>query len=353
MKVFVKTFGCELNRADGEVMAGVLAKAGFKLVGSLQKADIVVVNSCGVKLPTQNKVLDYIKNIPEGKRVVVGGCLPRMLNIRFYAHNVDLVFDTNSVTKLAALLKKSVSIFSEEKEHRISEPVVRIRKEVAIIPIAQGCLGSPCTYCSVKYARGDLKSYSKEDILKQVRKAIKEGCKKIRLTAQDAGCWGRDFNGRLPDLLESVLSVEGDFEVRLGMSNPNYILEYLDDMLRIYKNPKMKKFLHIPVQSGSNKVLGDMKRKYSVEDFKKIVKRFREEIPGISIATDVIVGFPTESEEDFEKTLKLIKEVKPEVLNVSKFGVRPNTAAANMQQLPSQEIKRRSVMLHNLWKGKD
>ncbi|MDP2908480.1 MAG: radical SAM protein, partial [Nanoarchaeota archaeon] len=118
-------------------------------------------------------------------------------------------------------------------------------------------------------------------------------------------------------------------------------------------NPKMKKFLHITVQSGSNKVLEDMKRKYSVEDFKKIVKRFREEIPDISIATDVIVGFPTETEEDFEKTLKLIKEVKPEVLNVSKFGVRPNTAAANMQQLPSQEIKRRSVMLHNLWKGKD
>lgn len=351
MKIFIKTFGCELNRADSEVMAGLLHKSGFKLVSSIKNSDVVVVNSCGVKLPTQNKVIDYIKKIPKNKKVVVGGCLPKMLNVKFYAPNISLVFDNNTVTRIIDVIRKEKSFSSDKKEYRINNPIVRIRKKVAIIPIAQGCLGAPCSYCSVKNARGSLKSYRKEDILKQVRKAVKQGCKKIRLTAQDTGCWGKDINNKLPELLKAVLKVKGNFEIRLGMSNPNYVLEYLDEMVEIYKNPKMKKFLHIPVQSGSDNVLKDMKRKYSVEDFKKVVEKFRKEIPKISIATDVIIGFPTETVEDFEKTLKLVKEVKPEVLNISKFGTRPNTIAGNMKQLLSQEIKKRSVMLHKIWKS--
>ncbi len=351
MKVFIKTFGCELNRADSEVIAGLVSKAGFELVDSIGKADVVIINSCGVKLPTQNKVLDYIKKVPKNKKLVVGGCLTKMLNIKFYAPNVDLVFDTNSITKIVDLIKENKSFLSDKKECRIGLPVVRIKKEVGIIPIAQGCMGSPCSYCSVKKARGDLKSYKKEDILKQVRKAVSEGCKKIRLTAQDTGCWGKDFRQKLPDLLKSVLTVEGSFEVRLGMSNPNYVLEYLDDMIKVYKRPKMKKFLHIPVQSGSDKVLNDMKRKYTVEDFKKIVIRFRKEIPNVCIATDIIAGFPTETVDDFNKTVELVREVKPEVLNISKFGSRPDTVAANMKQLPNQEVNRRSVMLHKVWKS--
>ncbi|MBM3199592.1 tRNA (N(6)-L-threonylcarbamoyladenosine(37)-C(2))-methylthiotransferase [Candidatus Woesearchaeota archaeon] len=351
MKVFIKTFGCELNRADSEVIAGLLDKEGFKLVSSLKESDVVIVNSCGVKLPTQNKVLEYIKKVPKNKRVVVGGCLPKMLNVKIYCPNVDLVFDTNSITKIAQLIKQNKSLLSDEKEDRISLPVVRIRKEVAIIPIAQGCLGSPCAYCSVKKARGDLKSYKKEDILKQVDKAVKEGCVKIRLTAQDTGCWGKDFGQKLPHLLKSVLAVEGGFEVRLGMTNPNYALEYLGELVDIYKSPKMKKFLHIPVQSGSDKVLQEMERKYSVQDFEKVVKKFRKDVPEICIATDIIVGFPTETGDDFKKTLDLVKKIKPEVLNISKFGMRPGTLAANMKQLPSQEIKRRSVILHKLFRS--
>lgn len=351
MKVFIKTFGCELNRADSEVIAGLISKAGFKLVDDLEKSDIVIVNSCGVKLPTQNKVLDFVKKVPKSKKLVVGGCLTKMLNLKIYAPNVNLVFDTNSITKIVSLLRKNKSLLSNKKENRISLPVVRIKKEVAIIPIAQGCLGSPCAYCSVKKARGDLKSYKKEDILKQVMKAVEEGCKKIRLTAQDTGCWGKDFGQRLPDLLKNVLKVKGSFEVRLGMSNPNYVLEYLDEMVKVYKSPKMKKFLHIPVQSGSDKVLKDMKRRYSVDDFKKIVAKFRKEIPDICIATDIIIGFPTEDEKDFKQTVKLMREVKPEVLNISKFCPRPDTIAANMKQLPSQEIKKRSVILHKVWKS--
>lgn len=348
-KVFIKTFGCELNKADSEVIAGLLSKKKFKIVNGINEADIIIVNSCGVKLPTQNKIINYIKKIPKTKQIIVCGCLPRMLNIKFYAPNINLVFDNNTITKVEQVIKKNKDMLSEKKECRINKPVIRIKKDIAIIPISQGCLGAPCSYCSVKKARGELKSYKKEDIIKQVKKAIKEGCKKINLTAQDTGCWGKDIGKKLPELLKEILNIKGNFEVRLGMSNPNYILEYLNDMIKIYKNPKMKKFLHIPLQSGSNKILEDMERRYKVEDFEKIVERFRKEIPNMNIATDIIIGFPTETTEDFEKTLKVIKKIKPEVLNISKFGARPNTAAENMKQLPSQEIKRRSVIMHKTW----
>ncbi|MBU4501488.1 MAG: hypothetical protein KKA79_02770, partial [Nanoarchaeota archaeon] len=141
MKVFVKTFGCELNKADSEVISGILYKSGFKLVNNIKSAKIVVVNTCGVKLPTQHKVLDYIKRIPKSKKVVVGGCLPRMIDVKESAPNTGLVFDTNSITKIVELIKKNKSFLSDTKENRIGKPVVRIKKDTSIIPISQGCLG--------------------------------------------------------------------------------------------------------------------------------------------------------------------------------------------------------------------
>ncbi len=348
-KIFIKTFGCELNRADSEVIAGILKKKGFNLVNNLKKAQIIIINSCGVKLPTQNKIIDYIKRIPKTKRIIIGGCLPKMINVRKYLSRIDLIFDTNSVTKIGELLQKNKDFLSDRKEKRINKPLVRINKRIAIIPIAQGCLGEPCAFCSVKQARGNLKSYSKKEILIAIRKAVRDGCTEIRLTAQDTGCWGKDLGEKLPDLLKDVIVEKGNFKIRLGMTNPNYVLEYLKELIEIYKHPKMKKFIHIPLQSGSNKVLKDMKRKYRVAQFKRIVKKFRNEINKINIATDIIVGFPTETEKDFQKTLNLLKELKPEVLNISKFGLRRNTLAEKMKQLPSTEIKRRSIEIHKLW----
>ncbi|MBU4501445.1 MAG: radical SAM protein, partial [Nanoarchaeota archaeon] len=203
----------------------------------------------------------------------------------------------------------------------------------------------------VKQARGDLKSYKPKDIIKEVKKAVKESCKNIHLTAQDTGCWGMDTKEKLSNLLNEVCKLLGDFEVRLGMANPNHIIKNLEELIKAYKNPKMKKFLHIPVQSGSNKVLKDMKRKYTVQQFNKIVKKFRKEIPEIHIATDVILGFPTETKSDFKKTFNLIKEIKPEVLNISRYGIRQGTEAAKMKQLPVQEISKRSIAIHKLWKS--
>jgi len=347
MKIYVKTFGCQSNYADSEVIKGILNKK-FILVNDIKKADIVIVNSCGVKLVTQQRVISFIEKIPKNKRIYVGGCLPRMIDLKKILPKINGLFDVNSLSKIEELIfEGKEKNFSDEKENKINKPTIRCSKETGIINIGQGCLGN-CAYCSVKFARGRLKSYSINEIVKAIKKAIQEGCKKIYLSSQDNGCYGYDINTNLPELLREVVKIEGKFKVRVGMMNPMYVLDFLDELIEVYKNDKIMKFLHIPVESGSNKVLKEMKRNYVVEDFIKIIKKFRKNIPKINISTDIIVGYPTETEDDFNKTLSLIKKVKPEVLNVSKFGPRPRTEAAKLKQLDSKIIKERSLKINKI-----
>jgi len=207
-----------------------------------------------------------------------------------------------------------------------------------------------CSFCITKLAKGNLQSFPKEDIINEIKKRIEEGYKRINLTSTDNGCYGLDINTSLVSLLKNITEIPGDFKIRIGMINPNYAKLYLNDLIKIYKSDKIIKFLHIPVQSGSNKILKDMNRKYKVQDFINVVSKFRKNILGINISTDIIVGYPTESEEDFEETLNLVKKIKPEVLNISKFTSRPGTKASRLKQLKTEEIKRRSVILTNLYK---
>jgi len=342
MKVYVKTFGCTLNQRDSENIEGILKTKGFELSDE-DKADIIIVNSCGVKSTTQNRVISYINK--QTKPVYVGGCLPRMLNLKQLTPKVKGYFDTNSITKIAEQLNNNlIENYSTQKENRLNIPIKR-NKDIAIIPIAQGCLGN-CRFCSVRFARGSLKSYSEEEILKEI-KEIKDKYKKIYLTSQDCGCYGLDIKTNIISLLNNIIELEGNFKVRLGMANPEHILPILNQLIKIYKSDKIIKFLHIPVQSGSNKVLKEMGRKYTVEQYKKIIAEFRKEIKNIHISTDIIVGYPTESKKDFEGTLKLLKETKPEVLNLSKFAPRPKTEASKLKQLKSEVIKQRSTIIHN------
>lgn len=348
MKIFVKTFGCALNQADSDIIRGVLYKK-YKLVNSVKEADIIIVNSCGVKHVTQNRVLSFINSIPKTKKVYVGGCLTKMLDITKQV-KVDGLFDTNSITKITDLIEKNKEkVFSEKKEYRLNKLKVRLSKDVAIIPISQGCLGN-CSYCSVKIARGNLRSYKRKDILNEVSNVVKEGYTKIYLTAQDTGCYGHDINDNIANLLDDVIKIKGNFKIRLGMANPQYVRKYLDSLIKIYKSDKMIKFLHIPLQSASNKVLKDMNRQYKLEDFEYIVKKFRKEVKGVNISTDIIVGYPTETKEDFDKTLSYLRKLKPEVVNISKFGSRPGTKASKLRPLTSQEVKRRSTIISKIYK---
>ena len=355
-RVFLKSFGCSTNLADGEVMAGCLAEAGYILVDSLADADVIVYNTCAVKGPTENRMIELLKRVPKSKKLVVVGCLP-LINFerlqRETAFNgvagpalgekiVDIVRTVLMGEKVLALED------AERAKPSLKLPRVQINPVVGIIPISYGCLGS-CAYCCVLFARGRLRSYTVDEITERVKLDLAGGVREFWLTSQDTACYGLDIGTSLPELLRAVCSVDGDFKVRVGMMTPNMALRILDKLIEAYRDEKIFKFLHIPVQSGDNEVLMRMRRFYTVEDFKQIVNAFREAFPEVTIATDVICGFPGETHDAFEKTLRLLEEVKPDIVNVSKFFARPRTLAAKMDgTVPFSEIKERSSMLSGL-----
>ncbi len=352
MKIYIKSYGCSLNTSDSETMAGLLKQAGYKLVNKVEEADVVIVNTCIVKTPTETTVLKFIKKLI-GKQIIIAGCMPQVTHYRSVLEKYSLV-GTDNIKEIAYVVKETTNgnrvvlidrnKIDRNKNKRLNLPKIRINKAIEIVPIAKGCLGD-CSYCIVKQARGSLVSYKKDFIVSSVKKAIAEGVKEIWLTSQDCGAYGKDTGNSLPKLLKAILNIPGDFKVRLGMTNPNFVYEYLTDLIEIYKNEKIFKFLHVPVQSGSNEILKKMKRNYLVEDFRAIVQTFREEIPELTLATDIIVGFPGETDEQFKESLVLVQDVQPDVLNISRFFPRPGTIAEKMKCLPGGLIKDRSRQL--------
>lgn len=346
-KVCIKSYGCQSNIGDSENIAGIL-KDNYELVNNEASADIIIVNTCGVKDVTQNKILHYIQSLSKEKKVYVGGCLTSMVDITKYCDNVSGIFDTNSITKVSELLEQdsqiTIKISSKTKEDRITLPLIRMKKNTGIINISQGCLNW-CTFCGTKLSRGILKSYPIEKIVEALKQAVNEGCTRIHLSSQDNGCYGFDIKTNLSNLLNELVKIEGDFKIRVGMGNPQHIIKILPELISSYNPEKIMKFLHIPLQSGSNNILKQMRRNHKIDDFKKIVNEFRKAYPGISIATDIIVGYPTEREQDFEDTLNLIKEIKPEVLNISKYAKRPKTYAGKLIPLKTQLVKERSRIM--------
>ena len=345
--VFIRTYGCTFNQSDSDAIAGVLSSAGYPLADSEEAAGVILLNTCTVKGATEQKTIDKIKKLVAAKKkLVIAGCIPeanRQL-VRKYAPNAPLL-GTRSLSHAADAVKAAIegkrADFFTEEEDKFSLPRAH-SSVIARIPLAEGCLGA-CTYCQTKLARGNLHSYSPDAIVKEVRQCVRKGCKEIQLTAQDTGAYGVDIKTNLAELLPKISEIPGDFRVRVGMMNPEHAKRILPQLLRAFSSPKIYKFAHIPVQSGSDKVLKDMRRSYSAADFFSVIKAFRKAFPAITLATDIIVGYPTETETDFNKTLKLLKQVKFDTVNVSKFTPRPFTPAAKLKQLPNQEVKRRST----------
>lgn len=353
MRVYVETYGCSLNQGDSEIIAGILSEKGFEIVEDESKADIIIINTCVVKKPTENRVMKRLKEIEKvNKKVIVAGCMPKVIDLKNLFPRFSII-GPSQLFEIAEIIDKvmrneRVIRLDEIKRSKLDLPKIRKNPLIEIIAISSGCIGD-CSYCCVKFARGKLFSYPPEKIIERVEKSLSDGVKEIWLTAQDTGCYGFDIKSNLAELLERICKLDGKFFVRVGMMNPNNIKDILGDLVEIYKNEKIFKFLHIPVQSGSNKILKQMNRFYQIEDFKGIVNTFRNEIPGITISTDVICGFPNETEEDFEASIDLIKEIKPDVLNISRFFPRPKTNAERMEQLPGYKIKERSRKLAKIF----
>lgn len=355
MRVHIETYGCTRNKADAEIMEALLLKAGYE-IADLDSAEYVVVNTCAVKDPTEKHMSRRIKElIDSGKKVIVTGCLPHV-NPDAIDERVSAILGVKSIDRIVEAIQLaergerliSVEGWNERAIDKLELPRVWKGGVAFVVPISEGCLNA-CTYCATRFARGVLKSYKPELIVKWVKEAISKGYKEIQLSSEDTGCYGFDIGTNLAKLLDEITAIEGDFRIRVGMMNPNNAIKILDELVEVYKDEKIYKFLHLPVQSGDNEILRKMGRTYTVEEFEEIVKEFRKHIKDLNLNTDIIVGFPGESEEAFQNTVELIERVRPDKINVSRFSPRPGTLAAKMkEQIVGWKVKERSRYLHRL-----
>ena len=358
MQIFVRSFGCSANTADSEVLAGCLAQAGFRLATSETEADVLIYNTCAVKGPTENRIIDALKRAPKGKKLIVAGCLPmisfeRLMREARFDGVVGPAVSKGIVDVVARVLcgEKVVELGGLDAKPKLNLPRVKSNPVVSVVPVNYGCLGS-CVYCCVVFARGRLRSCSIKEVAERVQSDFEAGAREFWITSQDTACYGRDLGSNLAELLEALGGLAGEFKVRVGMMTPNMVTDMQAKLIGAFRSEKVFKFLHLPVQSGNDETLKCMRRFYTAEQFKGIVEAFRAEFPDLTLATDVIVGFPGETAEAFEKTLKLLEEVKPDVVNVSKFFARPKTSAAQIQDdlVEPEEIKRRSTVAAQLAK---
>ena len=354
---YIETYGCAANQNNTEIMAGLLERAGFNVVSNKNISDIAIINTCIVKGPTLERMIDRIKKL-KSKSLIVAGCMPDVeaAQITQLAPKASLLgsHHIKEIVKVAKALieEKRLVLIKHSNEVKLCMPKMRQNPIIGITQISEGCVGS-CTFCIVRKAKRKLFSYPAEAIIKNVKRDLEAGCKEIWLTSQDDGAYGLDNGKReLPQLLNSILLLSGRFYVRLGMVNPNNALPILNEFIECYKNKnknkKLFRFLHLPLQSGSDKILKDMNREYKVKDFVKIIESFRNVIPDLTLSTDVICGYPTETKIDFAKTLTLIKKIKPDIINISRFWPMPGTKASMLKQISVKEIKKRSSELMSL-----
>jgi MiaB-like tRNA modifying enzyme len=312
MRVHIKTYGCTLNQADSDIIESVLKRSGAEITENGDSADVIVVNTCTVKSITAQKILYRLNRMEKaGMKVIATGCMAganRNL-IERYAPSASIVSTSNigDIPKIAERLCKGERAVVDN--HKIVDRLAFFepRNEViARIPINDGCI-SACTFCETRFARGPLNSFSEARIVDAITRSVIAGAKEVQLTSQDIGAYGRDTGTSITKLMERIAEIDGDFKVRIGMINPEHLHRCVDDFISAMNAPKFYKFVHIPVQSGSNKVLKEMGRCYKIEEFDACVKELRKKIDNVTIETDVIVGFPTESEEDFGATVDFIK----------------------------------------------
>ncbi len=337
-----------------------LLNLGYSLVNSLDDADIIIINTCAVREESELKFFKRIQELKDrinNKKVVIAGCLVKIRpsKIKSIIPNAILI-DANSVEKIDqvitdSLMNKHDIHFSDDRPMReLPKYNPEIHGHIYVVPIQVGCLCS-CTFCVTKFARnvkGKVKSYPIEVILEHVRDAVKKGAREIYLTGQDVATYGFDKGYSLADLIEKILKeIDGKYLIRIGMSEPSEYFKFIDQLLDVMKNDwRVYRFFHIPVQSGSDKVLRLMRRKYTVDEYVELINKIRRVFPDANIVTDIIVGFPGENDDDFWKSIELVRKLKFDKVHVSRYSRRPFTEAEFMNnQVPDFEKKRRSRIM--------
>lgn len=353
MKVYIETYGCTFNQADSELIANALHSNGIETCDSEKEAEVIIMNTCTVKGATQNRITYRLSKLEsQGKKMLVTGCMAGANSdiIEKYAPSASIARIQNIAEMPEAVKSASRGerqlLLEQRKTDRISfynAPGSVIAK----IPLSDGCLSS-CSFCETKFARGALNSFSEQGILNAISYSVRKGSKELELTAQDTGAYGIDKGTNIAKLLKKACMIDGDFMIRVGMLNPEHLGKYIEELVEAMQDEHVYKFMHLPLQSGSNRVLASMRRGYTIEKYLDYIKQIREQVKGITIETDIIVGFPGETEDDFEATVKALEEFKPEVTNISKFTARPHASASKMEQLPDRIIKDRSAELSRI-----
>ncbi len=346
MNAFVEGYGCSLNHSDTLKIKSFLELNKYTLSSNPETADVLVINTCAVKLPTENKMLRRISELEKFAKknnalLVVFGCLTKI--------NPDLIPVSKNIVSCGPCLEELALILSlPPKRFSPLLPSFSVPGDsISILPISRGCLGE-CSFCAVRNARGPLKSYSVQELADSFKQSLSSSTE-IWVTSQDTACYGADIGSSLPELISTFLETKGNYRLRIGMMNPGRILPVLDKFLDLFEDKRIYKFLHIPLQSGSDSVLERMNRPYSVEEFHSIVSAAKKRFPEISISTDVIVGFPGETEQEFNETVSALKKAEPYITNISRYGDRPNTSAEKMpDKIIDREKKQRSRQLSTL-----
>ncbi|DAZ99569.1 TPA: hypothetical protein N0F65_001397, partial [Lagenidium giganteum] len=346
--IWLKTYGCSHNVSDSEYMQGVLASYGYRFTQNADEAQLWLLNSCTVKDPSQAAFMHLVlKGKSQGKAVVVAGCVPQADRHIKGLEDVDRVIEVVEET----LKGHTVRLLSKNRLPQLDLPKIRKNPMVEIIPLSTGCLGA-CTYCKTRHARGKLGSYEPDVIVSRAQQVVSEGVTEIWLSSEDTGAYGIDLKTDLPTLLRSLIDVIPDgVMMRVGMTNPPFILEHLDAIAEILNHPSVYAFLHVPVQSGSDAVLLGMNREYTVGEFRRVADVLLEKVPGLTLATDIICGFPGETEEHFDETMALVEQYRFHIMNISQFYPRPGTPAAKMKRVPTQVVKNRSRRITKLFES--
>ena len=340
MTIWFEGYGCTANQGETIEMRDHANQLGHKIAPNSDLAETVVLGTCTVIESTQNKMERRISELmDQGKRVIVSGCMAtadaKILGSKF--PDAPLV-SPGDIDGLGDLIGRGGC-----KPEKLESPLS------TILPISSGCLGR-CTYCATLRARGRVTSRSINDIFFKAQYAIDSGSKELLLTSQDNGAFGADSDTSLELLLNELSYLDGDFRLRVGMLNPMLVAGRSDAMAKAWGDSRTYKFMHLPIQSGSQKILDSMLRDHTLEDFWEVVETFRKYYPEMMIITDIITGFPGETDDDHQQTIDLLNKLMPDLVNLTRFSPRQGTPAARYKRVNSNTVKARSKELTELRK---